>query len=515
MTDSNRAAHSANLSVVRLRAVLSSLSALVSAGLLGSGGALATLPPRAPSASGRRAGQGAGLRRVRSRRRRSRPRPSSAGRTETAPCATGAITRRDERDGRRRPRRRARDSSGVSSVSLFGGEVTADALTSKSVARASSSSAGGELARLVGHEPRRPRRECDARRRTRGVALGDWGYAVVLEQAVTDQNTSQRRGHRGFVVGLHVHLTAAHGGLPAGQRDLRRLRRGGCDGAGRRFRPPSSASTSPPPARPSPRSRAPPPARSRLTTPPPVQSSPPGVRPHLTRGGYVFPSTARLRSQTTSEPAAPTPAGTTGTTSSRSGCARSRSHRRDTLPRRAGTRSAATASGSATYRGTSSTTLTFPRSRRLAEDGAQVKAGDVIGFVGATGDAAGTPTPRSFEIHPAALLSHGLRRGHRPVPVPARVAAPRRRELRRDGLAPPGRRRLRRPPQSSCRRRTSPPISALDPRGSRAVLTASRSSGEGPAGAEDRLRAAGFSESDRAVQAGSSSCPCPPLPSDG
>jgi hypothetical protein len=43
----------------------------------------------------------------------------------------------------------------------------------------------------------------------------------------------------------------------------------------------------------------------------------------------------------------------------------------------------------------------------LAIDGAQVHAGDVLGFMGQTGDARGTPVHLHFEVHPVGLLSLG------------------------------------------------------------------------------------------------------------
>src|SRR4029453_9516285 len=118
------------------------------------------------------------------------------------------------------------------------------------------------------------------------IPLGDWGYAIALEQAVTDQNTSLRRGHRGFVVGLHVHLTADHGGLSAGTEIFIGYAEAAATAAKAVVPPPSPPPSSSPPHHQG--SPAPPPAGA-PSTPPPVQSPPSGVHPHLTAGGYVFP----------------------------------------------------------------------------------------------------------------------------------------------------------------------------------------------------------------------------------
>jgi hypothetical protein len=52
----------------------------------------------------------------------------------------------------------------------------------------------------------------------------------------------------------------------------------------------------------------------------------------------------------------------------------------------------------------------------LARDGTQVHAGDVLGFVGNTGDAAGGPYHLHFEVHPASLLFLGYDGAVDPTP---------------------------------------------------------------------------------------------------
>jgi murein DD-endopeptidase MepM/ murein hydrolase activator NlpD len=291
----------------------------------------------------------------------------------------------------------------VGSVSLFGGEITAGSVAAKSVSRASSVQAGGDLSGssvsglvVLG--------ESVAPSANAKVSLGDWGYAVVLEQAVTEQKTSTRRGHRGFVAGLHIHLTAAHGALPAGSE----IFVGYAEAAATAPRALPSPPVSPSPPNTAPHHDPVPPPVGTTPTPPPIVQNPPnGVKPDLTDGGYVFPVYG--------------PASFSD--DFRAGRADTGWHHGNDVFAPLGAPVLAVTDGTLFLVGwnTIGGNRVWLRDMQgnefyyahlsafspLAHDGAQVKAGDVIGFVGATGDAVGTPPHLHFEVHPVQLLWMG------------------------------------------------------------------------------------------------------------
>src|SRR6266480_7128808 len=114
---------------------------------------------------------------------------------------------------------RSTASSSVSSFSLFGGEVTAASVSARATGSTSGQSATGSLAAstvsglTVGGV-------AQAASPNGRVTLGDWGYAITLEQAEVRSATGQTPSYRGFVTGLDIHLTADHGGLAAGSEIL-------------------------------------------------------------------------------------------------------------------------------------------------------------------------------------------------------------------------------------------------------------------------------------------------------
>ena len=375
----------------------------------------------------------------------------------------------------------------VSSVSLFGGEVTADTVTSRSVSRASAGASSGDLGgsavsnlvvlgASVAPTP-------NAR-----VPLGDWGYAVVEEQAVTDQNTSLRRGHRGFVVGLHVRVTADHAGLPAGSE----IFVGYAEAAATAPKAVAPPPVPPPSPSPPPHHHDAPPPSTAPSSPPPVQPTPPGVRPHLTAGGYVFPvygpasfsddfGSARADTgwhhgnDVFAPLGAPVLAVTDGTVFlvGWNTIGGNRFWLRD-------------------MQGNEFYYAHLSAFSPLARDGAHVKAGDVIGFVGNTGDAAGTPTHLHFEIHPAALLSMGYDGVIDPYPYLTAWKRLDDANFDTTGWAPPGKKA---PPPAAVLLQAEDisSYSGLDPAGINAMLAGEPLFGEAPPGPKIVYAKPGFS----------------------
>ena len=297
-------------------------------------------------------------------------------------------------------------SSEVTAISLFGGEVTIERVTGRAVASAvggvaTGSTAGSAISELVvGGVPV----EAPAGQ----ITLGDWGYADVLVEG----SAPAEHGTRGFVTALDVHLTADHGGLPAGSEILV----GYAEAAATASAPP------PPPAAPPPvvtrgeaesaAPRAPPvrpkkPAKPRRTVPPIVRNPLPSLVPKLTNRGYVFPVHG--------------PASFVDTFGA--GRAVVGWHHGQDIFAPLGAPVLAVADGTVFtvgwndlggnrvwLRDKSGNEFYYAHMSAfspLAVEGARVLAGDVLGFVGNSGDAGATPPHLHFEIHPVGLLALG------------------------------------------------------------------------------------------------------------
>jgi murein DD-endopeptidase MepM/ murein hydrolase activator NlpD len=315
-------------------------------------------------------------------------------------------------------------ASGVTTLSLFGGEITADSVSARASATTGVSGATGDytgsgftnLTVLGQAVP-----EATANQR---VALADWGYAILLEEPPGPTTVGQTsgpaataeppdRGYHGFVTAIDVFLTADHGGLVAGSE----IQVGYAETT---VQPPVTPEPGvateptgpglPTPAPPVPKRKHALPHRAPEPNPngiPPVINKIPRVTPALTAGGYVFPVYGPVSyGDTFGAPRAdvtwhhgddifaalgqPVLAVTSGTVFSvgPESIGGNRLWLRD-------------AQGNMFYY------AHLSAYSPLAVDGAQVHAGDVLGFVGNTGDARGTPYHLHFEIHPVGLLSLG------------------------------------------------------------------------------------------------------------
>jgi murein DD-endopeptidase MepM/ murein hydrolase activator NlpD len=328
---------------------------------------------------------------------------------------TGAVWARARAAGGARAKAWA--AATLRNVSLFGGEVTVGAVSMKATASASQTSAGGDLAGSWLAEITVLDQAVRAAPNAR-VELGDWGYAVLFEQAVV-REAAPRLGRRTSVTALHVHLTADHGGLPAGTEVLVGHAEAGAVAVRTPKSPPVKANDGPPKSGPpkgsvplaapkGPKRDPEPSLPGAKKKPPPIVEDPPErVKPKLTTDGYVFPvygpasftdDFAAARAITGwhhgndvfAPVGAPILAVTDGTLFlvGWNEVGGNRLWLRDDQ-------------GNEFYY------AHLSAFSPLAFEGSRVEAGDVIGFVGATGDAAGTPSHLHFEIHPAALLGLG------------------------------------------------------------------------------------------------------------
>jgi hypothetical protein len=341
-------------------------------------------------------------------------------------------------------------TAGANSISLFGGEITADAVVG--AANVSATPAGGSgdfsgagvsnlvaLGQGVSSAP------------GTHVSLADWGYADVLSEAVTPGSVQGAPSYAESMTALAVHLTLDHGGLPAGSSILIGYAQASAEGTHPvPPAPPATTTTSPPPPPPPPptttaispppppsppaptttaaqKPKAPSPAKPPAAKPKPVKTpkapeppeaapgpslrivhtAPLTVTPKLTAKRYVFPVYG--------------PSSYTDTF----GAPRADVvwHHGDDIFAPLGAPVLAVADGVVFsvgwnhiggYRlwvrddsGNEFYYAHLSAYSPLATNGRRVQAGSVLAFVGNTGDAAGTPYHLHFEVHPKALLKLG------------------------------------------------------------------------------------------------------------
>ena len=293
-------------------------------------------------------------------------------------------------------------SAQVNGITLFGGEVTIASVTAKAHAVAATGKASGDLngSDVSGFVVNGQGAATSGR-----VALGDWGYANLMEQGVA-QSQTPTPNYRAFVTAVDIHLTADHDGLPANTEVLIGYAEASAQAG-------EAVSVPTPPAKPKPKPKpksgkgnnaAPEPNRNGVG---PVYKAPPDVHPKLTAGQYVFPVYGPSSFvDTFGAPRADVSW-----------------HHGDDIFAPLGAPVLAVADGTVfsvgwnaiggnrlwlrDHAGNEFYYAHLSAFTPLAVNGAQVQAGDVLGFVGNTGDAQGTPYHLHFEIHPVGLLALG------------------------------------------------------------------------------------------------------------
>jgi murein DD-endopeptidase MepM/ murein hydrolase activator NlpD len=296
----------------------------------------------------------------------------------------------------------ARAETVVTSLSIFNGEITAEAVSARASAGTGPSGAGGNangsgVTNLVVN---------GAPVSSGRVPLGDWGQLTVGAQGIDRSAPDGALGYRGFVTQLDIHLTADHGGLPANSE----IQIGYAEAAAQTAPPAAPAVTTttstaaePPTTTDEPTTGDSPRDRPRQSSK--VKSSPLTVTPKLSAKRYVFPVYGPVSYIDTFG----------------AGRADVSYHHGDDIFGQLGQPLLAVADGTIfsvgwTKIGGNRLWLLDGQGNQFyyahlsafaTTNGAHVRAGQVIGFMGRTGDAEGTPYHLHFEVHPVSLLYLG------------------------------------------------------------------------------------------------------------
>jgi murein DD-endopeptidase MepM/ murein hydrolase activator NlpD len=304
-------------------------------------------------------------------------------------------------------------TSEAQGVVLFNGEITASTVTAKVRAQAGAKGGTGDTtgSQIVGLTIGGGGVAAGPGAR---YSLGDWGYLVTLARA---SYPTSKGGGKGYVVtqtAFLVHLNLDHGGLPAGSEIMVGYADAFAEAAPAPPPPPKPRAVKPAkkPAPPDDRVRPkndgkPADADGRPGAIPPLLPVPQGLDVRMTTGRYVFPVYG--------------PASFSDTFGA--GRADTGWHHGEDIFAPLGAPILAVTDGTVFQVGWNDIggLRVWLRDRygnefyyahlsafsQLAVNGKQVSAGDVLGFVGNTGDAEHTPYHLHFEIHPVSLLDKG------------------------------------------------------------------------------------------------------------
>jgi hypothetical protein len=292
------------------------------------------------------------------------------------------------------PTATANASAEVSGLSVFGGEITATSVVAEAHATARAGAASGDVngSGVTGLVALGQSVSSGT------VPLADWGSLTAVAGGASG---SAATGYRGSVTALEIRLTAEHGGLPAGTSILVGYAEVAAQAA-----PAAPAATPPRQSKPKagPKAQAPEPAPGF----PPIRQ-PPAITPKLTAGGYVFPVYG--------------PSSFVDTFGAARGDISSGWHHGADIFAPLGAPVLAVASGTVFSvgwnviggnrlwlrdgQGNLFYYAHLSAFTPMAVNGNKVSAGAVLGFVGNTGDAQGTPFHLHFEVHPVSLLGEG------------------------------------------------------------------------------------------------------------